>query len=126
MDGKFKHGDRVYHRNLKQYGFFIGYAWELDSECDVDFETEDGKMEQKHVSVGWLELVPKTYSKKIMEAIRQRRGLEPDDGSKDGEIMNMAKQDVFNEYCIWEGLLCGYGYNLLNVVEEIYDINLQQ
>ena len=42
MEKKFKHGDRVYHKNLKQYGFFIGYAWESEEECDVDFETEDG------------------------------------------------------------------------------------
>ena len=79
MDKKFKHGDRVYHRNLKQYGFFIGYAWESEEECDVNFETEDGEMEQKHVSVNWLELAEKTYSKEIMEALRQRRGLEPGD-----------------------------------------------
>lgn len=30
MDKKFKHGDRVYHRNLKQYGIFIDYAWEIE------------------------------------------------------------------------------------------------
>ena len=40
--------------------------------------------------------------------------------------MSMSKQDVFNEYCEWEGLLGGYGYLLLNVVEKIYDIDLQQ
>lgn len=62
MDKKFKHGDRVYHKNLKQYGFFIGYAWESEEECDVDFETEDGEMEQKHVSVNWLEPAQKTYN----------------------------------------------------------------
>ncbi len=56
MSKKFKHGDRVYHRNLKQYGFFIGYVWESDDECDVEFEAEDGYVEQKHVSVSWLEL----------------------------------------------------------------------
>ena len=126
MEKKFKHGDRVYHRNLKQYGFFIGYAWESDEECDVDFETEDGEMEQKHVSVSWLDLAPKIYDKEVMEALRQRRGLKPADASEDEDIMNMAKQDVFNEYCIWKGLLGGYGYSLLNIVENIYDINLQQ
>lgn len=26
MEKKFKHGDRVYYRNLKQYGTFISYA----------------------------------------------------------------------------------------------------
>lgn len=55
MEKKFKTGDRVYHRNLKQYGKFIGYAWESDNECDVEFEG-DGYVEQKHVSVSWLDL----------------------------------------------------------------------
>ena len=52
---KFNPGDRVYHRNLEMYGTFIEYAWESDGECDVKFE-EDG-LEQRHVSVNWLELV---------------------------------------------------------------------
>lgn len=56
MTKRFKEGDRVYHRNLQEYGTFLGYAWESDEECDVDFETENGQ-EQKHVSVNWLELV---------------------------------------------------------------------
>ena len=29
MDKKFKHGDRVYHKNLKQYGFFIGFCMSM-------------------------------------------------------------------------------------------------
>lgn len=91
-----------------------------------EFETEAGEMEQKHISVDWLELAPKTYSKEVMEALRRRRGLEPGDASEDADIMSMAKQDVFNEYCQWKGLLGRYGYSLLNVVENIYDINLQQ
>ena len=71
-------------------------------------------------------MMENTYGKEVMEALRQRRGLEPDDVSEDVDIMNMAKQDAFNEYCAWNGLLRGYGYSLLNVVEDIYDINLQQ
>lgn len=56
LDGKnFNPGDRVYHKNLKLYGTFVGYAWESDDECDVDFEMEDGEIEQRHVSVGWLD-----------------------------------------------------------------------
>ncbi len=73
--------------------------------------------------MNWLELTLRTYSKEVMEALRQRRGLEPGDASEDTDIMSMAKQDVFNEYCQWEGLLGGYGYSLLNVVEDIYAIN---
>ena len=56
MVEKFKTGNRVYHRNLKLYGTFVGYAWESMKECDVDFEMEDGEIEQRHVSVSWLEL----------------------------------------------------------------------
>ncbi len=82
MDKKFKPGDRVYHRNLKQYGTFINYAWESDEECDVEFEAEDGYIEQKHVSVSWLELAstikpvlaangePIEYSSSIVEFSR--------------------------------------------------------
>lgn len=126
MKKKFKHGDKVYHKKLNLYGKFIDYAWKSDEECDVEFEDEDGYMEQKHVSVSWLELAPKTYSEEIMRALRQRRKLKPDDKSQDCNIMSMAKQDVFNEYCNWRGLLGSYGYRLLNVIEEIYDINFQQ
>lgn len=61
-----------------------------------------------------------------MECLRQRRDLEKDDTSEDREIMKISKQDAFNEYCAWNGLLGGYDYSLLNVVEDIYDINLQQ
>lgn len=53
MDGKFETGDRVYHKNLGRYGAFLGYAWESDDECDVDFDTDDGP-EQRHVSVNML------------------------------------------------------------------------
>ncbi len=55
MDKKFKQGDRVYHKNLKQYGIFIGYTYLSEEECYVEFETEDGEIEQKHVCVSWLE-----------------------------------------------------------------------
>ena len=56
QDGeKFKPGDNVYHRQLKLYGTFVDYAWESDTECDVDFEMEDGEIEQRHVTVNRLE-----------------------------------------------------------------------
>lgn len=54
---KFNPGDRVYHRNLEMYGTFIGYVWEYEDECNVKFE-EDG-VEQRQVSINWLELVDK-------------------------------------------------------------------
>ena len=41
MNKLFKPGDKVFHRNLKQYGIFIGYAWESKEECDVEFADEE-------------------------------------------------------------------------------------
>lgn len=66
------------------------------------------------------------YSENIMRDVRQSLGCDELDTTHDEEIMKMAKQDVFNKYCEWNGLLGGYGYDLLNVIENIYDINLQQ
>lgn len=56
MEKEFKIGDRVFHRTLKAYGTFLGYAWETDEECDVDFEMENG-IEQRHVTVDKIVLV---------------------------------------------------------------------
>nr|DAL26318.1 MAG TPA_asm: hypothetical protein [Caudoviricetes sp.] len=55
---KFKAGDRVFHKNLRLFGTFVGYAWESDKEADVDFEMEDGYIEQRHVSINQLQKCP--------------------------------------------------------------------
>lgn len=55
---EFKKGDIVYHKNLKMVGIFVGYAWESKEEADVDFEMEDGYIEQRHVSINQLEKKP--------------------------------------------------------------------
>ena len=66
------------------------------------------------------------YPERIMRDVRKNLGLDEMDTSHDDKIMAMAKKDVFNRYCEWNGLCGGYGYTLLNVVEDIYEINLQQ
>jgi hypothetical protein len=53
----------------------------------------------------------KIYSSRIMAAVRQRMGLEPDDDSLDAAIMEMDPCHVFNELCTWEGLI-NYGPTL--------------
>lgn len=63
------------------------------------------------------------YSDEIMEACRQRRGLEEDDESQDDEIMAMDKSEVLDEVATWEGLL-GYGDTIKSWVEDIYGIEL--
>lgn len=54
----FKPGDRVFHKNLRLIGTFVGYAWESDEEADVDFEMGDGLIEQRHVSINQLQKQP--------------------------------------------------------------------
>lgn len=45
------------------------------------------------------------YNEAIMQAVRQYRGLDENDTSADIEILNMPKENVFREYCLWNGLL---------------------
>lgn len=56
---EFKKSDRVFHKNLKLFGTFVDYAWENpNEEADVDFEMEDGYIEQRHVSINQLQKCP--------------------------------------------------------------------
>lgn len=52
-------GDKVFHKNLELFGTFVDYAWENpNEEADVDFEMEDGYIEQRHVSINQLQKCP--------------------------------------------------------------------
>lgn len=51
-------------------------------------------------------------------------GLNEDDESADDEIMNMDKSDVFAAYCKWHGLMGSWYDTLLEVIENIYDVEL--
>lgn len=65
-----------------------------------------------------------TYGNEVMEAVRQRLGLEDDDVSEDSYIMSMDKKDVFRKYCEWNGLFGSWSEKLLNIVEDIYGIQI--
>lgn len=54
MNKKFKAGDRVYHKHLKQFGTFVQYNKLSDEECYVEFVDENGYTECKIVSVSQL------------------------------------------------------------------------
>lgn len=68
----------------------------------------------------------KKYNDTVMEAIRERMGLDVNDTSRDEEIMKMNKHDVFREYCLWNGLLGNWHSILLSVVENIYGLKLRE
>lgn len=67
-----------------------------------------------------------TYNDDIMEAVRQTLGLEEDDVSADDKIMDMDRAEVFKRYCRWNGLLGSWYDTLLEVVENIYDVELEE
>lgn len=51
---KFKKGDIIYHKRLKQFGTFIKYNQLCDEECLVEFSDEDGYEDYRIVSVSQL------------------------------------------------------------------------
>ena len=52
---KFKQGDIVYHRHLKQYGKFIEYNRISDEEAYVEFTDQYGYSDVKCVTVAQLQ-----------------------------------------------------------------------
>ena len=67
----------------------------------------------------------KKYNDDVMNALRQTNNLEKDDTSMDKEIMSMSKEEAFNQYCTWNGLVGGWSDYLLDAVESIYDVKLR-
>lgn len=63
------------------------------------------------------------YPKWLLKDIRQNLGLEPDDTSQDDEINNMSKQEVFDRYLTWQGII-GYSNRILTAIETIYGVDL--
>lgn len=55
---------------------------------------------------------------KVLEALRQRRGLDEDDDSQDSEIALMHSDEMFDEFCNWRGLI-GWGPTLRRIMEDL-------
>lgn len=63
------------------------------------------------------------YPEWLLKNIRQNLGLEPDDTSQDDEINAMSKQEVFERYLTWQGII-GYSDRIISVIETIYNVDL--
>lgn len=68
----------------------------------------------------------KIYNEDVMKAVRQHLGYDENDTSRDEVIMEMPKEEVFERYCLWNGLLGGWYQWLINAVESIYEVKLTQ
>lgn len=66
----------------------------------------------------------KKYNKDVMKAVRQHLGYDENDTSMDEVIMKLPKEEVFERYCLWNGLIGGWYQCLLDAVESIYDVSL--
>lgn len=65
------------------------------------------------------------YPKDIMEALRQRKNLAPDDTSRDDEISLMSPNEVFEEVLEWDGLI-SYARTIKCWIKDIYGIDLNE
>lgn len=65
------------------------------------------------------------YPENIMRMVRGNLDLELDDTSRDGEIDDMSKYEVFSRTCDWEGLI-GYGNKIVKWINQIYGIDINK
>lgn len=72
-----------------------------------------------------IEVKTKGYNDDVMNAVRQVLGLDKNDTSKDEEIMEMEKHEVFQMYCQWNGLLENWDNYLLEAIQSIYKVDLK-
>lgn len=57
----------------------------------------------------------RTIRYKFMKDIREFRGLDPEDSSKDEEILKLTTQELLDAYLKWNGII-GYTGNILDLV----------
>lgn len=65
---------------------------------------------------------PNKYPEYIMAKLRQRRGLEPYDTTKDGLLNSFTPSEAFSEVLSWEGLY-KYDYTIKTWIRDIFQIN---
>ena len=64
------------------------------------------------------------YPEGIIRYLRQRKGLNVDDTSHDGQLHAMSPSDAFAETLEWHGLLGGWDYQIKGWIMGIYGIDL--
>lgn len=65
------------------------------------------------------------YSNYIMRCVRQNLGLEPNDTSRDKEILTMTPREVFDKWLEWQGII-GYGEIIISAIENIFNVKFKE
>lgn len=60
----------------------------------------------------------------IMRNIRENMYLEPDDTSRDEDILELDGEDFLNKWLEWNGI-CGYTRDIIDVIYYAFGINLE-
>lgn len=61
----------------------------------------------------------------ILESIRQNLGLKKYDTSEDEYINKLSPEQIVEKYLTWNGLI-GWGYDIINLIEDVYKIKLKE
>jgi hypothetical protein len=64
------------------------------------------------------------YSESVLKVLREFNSLEEDDTSKDDEFNSLTSNEVFEQYCKWNGLMGSLHLRLKAWVKDIYDVDL--
>lgn len=72
----------------------------------------------------YTKLLEEKYPNSIIQYVRQREGLDKEDGSMDKEILEMTNSEVFRDVLAWNGLLGGWDYTIKDWIKSIYGIDL--
>lgn len=62
--------------------------------------------------------------KDIINDVREYLGVEPNDTSKDEEINRMSPNEIFSNWCEWNGYINGSG-TFKRVIGCIYEIDIE-
>lgn len=66
----------------------------------------------------------KKYPDDIMESVRQALGLEESDESKDHEIAEMSRSEVFDHVLAWNGII-GYAEEVKQWINDVFNVDLE-
>lgn len=68
----------------------------------------------------------KKYPEYVLRYLRQRWGMKPDDTSRDEAFQRMEPKRVFEEVLVWDGLLGGWGSQIIGWIKDIFGVDLDE
>lgn len=132
---QFEFGDRAkITANENCHKFEIGEEitiTEMHNDCgtEIYYKATNGTSEWyvMEADIRAIEAKPITavdkFSREIVEALRQRIGLEADDNSRDGEFLYLSPAEALDGWLTWNGI-CGYTDAIISAVEDTFKTKL--